>query len=112
MNPLIDEILQVTEGRDGEWFHLSAMVQRVNGEVYFAKWALEAGSVPEPLKQIYLGQECICPDGLGRVVRYSTRKNEFDSIVVETYVRNRSCAWDARNVTLIDPITRKTWKPN
>jgi hypothetical protein len=47
-----------------------------------------------------LGQEAICPDGLGRVTDFS-----FDMpktfIEVASYVNNRSCKWDPRNVTLI-----------
>lgn len=45
-----------------------------------------------------LGQEAICPDGLGRVVAYAT-----DWIQVKTYVKNRECKWGVGNVTLIAP---------
>ncbi len=47
-----------------------------------------------------LGQEAICPDGLGRVVAFS-----LDStggwIQVATYVNNRSCKWDIINVKIV-----------
>jgi hypothetical protein len=43
------------------------------------------------------GQECICPDGLGRV-----EATFIDGRVqVETYIKNRSCSWDRKNVQLV-----------
>lgn len=48
-----------------------------------------------------IGQEAICPDGLGRVTAYNDRfPNE--SIAVSTYVRDRECSWAPHNVILID----------
>ena len=48
-----------------------------------------------------IGQETICPDGLGRVADY---KDDFPHqwIRVDTYVDNRSCQWDVHNVKLIE----------
>ncbi len=46
-----------------------------------------------------MGQEAICPDGLGRVVGFSPGK----FIKVDTYVGNRGCEWAPHNVELIDP---------
>jgi hypothetical protein len=47
-----------------------------------------------------LGQEAVCPDGLGRVVAF-----EFGLphtfIQVDTYVNNRSCKWAPHNVRLV-----------
>jgi hypothetical protein len=49
-----------------------------------------------------IGQEAICPDGLGRVVAF---KSGFPSewIKIDTYVDNRGCEWAPHNVELIDP---------
>lgn len=51
-----------------------------------------------------LGQEAICPDGMGRVIGFG---NEFPDqwIKVSTYVNDRQCKWDPRNVELI-PMPR------
>jgi len=50
-----------------------------------------------------IGQEAICPDGLGRVVGF---RDEFPHqwVKVATYVNDRQCEWDPRNVELI-PIS-------
>jgi len=48
-----------------------------------------------------LGQEAICPDGLGRVADFGYGTTEW--IRVDTYIDNRSCHWAAHNVELIDP---------
>lgn len=49
-----------------------------------------------------IGQEAICPDGLGRVVDFNDRfPNEW--ILVETYINNRGCKWSPKNVELINP---------
>ena len=48
-----------------------------------------------------IGQECICPDGLGRVSDYLSIKNEVQWVKVTTYFENRSCKWDIKNITLI-----------
>jgi len=55
---------------------------------------------------IILGQEAICPDGLGRVVAF---EGKFPSqwIQIETYVNDRGCKWSQSNVKLIDPADRK-----
>lgn len=50
-----------------------------------------------------IGQEAICPDGLGRVSAWQRGAANSLSIQVETYFHNRSCIWDAKNVELIDP---------
>ena len=53
-------------------------------------------------KHPILGQEAICPDGLGRVVEF---KDEFPHqwIKVSTYVNDRQRQWAPTNVELIDP---------
>ena len=50
-----------------------------------------------------LGQEAICPDGLGRVVDYSYNpgSSNIKQIRVATYAHNRECNWDAFNVKLL-----------
>lgn len=47
-----------------------------------------------------IGQEALCPDGLGRVVEYNA-EFPFAFIRVDTYVNNRSCKWAPHNVKLI-----------
>jgi len=53
------------------------------------------------IDKIIIGQECICPDGLGRVVKVTTRVAGNYTIKVNTYINNRSCDWDSCNVTLL-----------
>jgi hypothetical protein len=48
--------------------------------------------------KIIIGQEAICPDGLGRVMEV----NQY-SIKVSTYFNDRQCCWDRNNIELIDP---------
>lgn len=47
-----------------------------------------------------IGQECICPDGLGRVMAF---KNKFPHsyVQVTTYINDRQCKWSLENVELI-----------
>ena len=49
---------------------------------------------PKPI----IGQEAICPDGLGRVVKFDDK-----SITVSTYFKDRQCHWAKHEVELIDP---------
>jgi len=54
-----------------------------------------------PQKPI-IGQEVICPDGLGRVIAFDiTSADRY--IQVSTYVKDRQCRWSPDNVELIDP---------
>lgn len=50
--------------------------------------------------KIIIGQEAICPDGLGRVIAY---KDAFPEqwVQVSTYVNDRQCKWAPHNVQLI-----------
>jgi hypothetical protein len=50
--------------------------------------------------KIILGQEAVCPDGLGRVIAFS---DKFPSIwiQVDTYVNSRACKWAPENVKLV-----------
>lgn len=57
---------------------------------------------------IIIGQECICPDGLGRVVRVIEGVAGSFEIRVKTYMYNRGCNWDSKNVELIDPRNHVT----
>lgn len=51
-------------------------------------------------KHPIIGQEAICPDGLGRVVSFEDNfPNQY--IEVSTYIKDRQCKWDPKNVTLI-----------
>jgi hypothetical protein len=47
-----------------------------------------------------IGQEAVCSDGLGRVRAYEDNF-PIQWIQVDTYINNRSCQWDYRNVKLI-----------
>ena len=44
---------------------------------------------------VVVGQECICPDGLGRISEIHP-----NGVTVETYMHNRSCHWSRDNVIL------------
>lgn len=52
------------------------------------------------MKKPIIGQEAVCPGGLGRVVAFM---DDFPNqwIQVDTYVNNRSCRWDPSNVRLV-----------
>ena len=52
---------------------------------------------------IIIGQEAVCPDGLGRVVKFELWNDKPHTITVKTYIDDRSCDWGAHNVKLIDP---------
>lgn len=54
--------------------------------------------------RIIIGQEAVCPDGLGRVAAYSD-KFPFRWIQVDTYINNRSYKWAPENVRLVPVIT-------
>lgn len=51
---------------------------------------------------IIIGQEAICPDGLGRVIAFNF-DNPNNYIQVSTYINDRQCKWDKNNVELINP---------
>ncbi len=52
-----------------------------------------------------IGQEAVCPNGLGRVIDFKLgHVNSF--IRVRTYVDNRSCEWAPHNVKLISPFSK------
>lgn len=48
--------------------------------------------------EIYIGQEAICPDGLGRISEIKSGDKIVSEIRVETYIKNRGCLWAADNV--------------
>lgn len=52
-------------------------------------------------KKPVIGQEAVCPDGLGRVIAF---KDNFPEqwVQVDTYVQNRSCKWAPHNVQLVE----------
>jgi len=59
------------------------------------------------MEKIIIGQEAICPDGLGRVEAFDlTKLNNW--IKVKTYINNRGCKWDVDNVELISHKQDKT----
>ncbi len=53
-----------------------------------------------------IGQECICPDGVGRVKHFNLNANKCvgNYICVSTYMNNRDCEWAPHNVELLPPI--------
>lgn len=53
------------------------------------------------LSDIVIGQEVICPDGLGRVVAIGKAIAGSCGIKVDTFVNNRGCFWASHNVELI-----------
>ena len=52
------------------------------------------------MRQPIIGQEAICPHGLGRVKAFCF-DSPFKWIQVSTYVDNNDCKWDSDNVTLV-----------
>lgn len=48
-----------------------------------------------------IGQECVCPDGVGRVVEVFDGPAGSMRVHVSTYVNDRGCHWDRQNVRLI-----------
>ena len=48
-----------------------------------------------------IGQEAVCPDGLGRVVSF-TDVFPIQWIQVSTYFNDRQCQWSPENVRLVD----------
>jgi len=56
-------------------------------------------------KHPIIGQEAICPDGLGRVIAFKD-KFPHQSITVSTYVKDRQCEWAPDNVELINPLRK------
>lgn len=46
-----------------------------------------------------IGQEAICPHGLGRVIAYQDKFPEW--IKIATYVNNLECEWSPSNVRLV-----------
>lgn len=55
------------------------------------------------MKDIIIGQEAICPDGLGRVIGVEKGIHDITFIRIDTYYNNRSCEWNPNSVELIDP---------
>lgn len=49
-----------------------------------------------------IGQEAICPDGLGRVIAFNYELPDL-FVQVDTYINNRGCMWAPTNVALIPP---------
>ena len=47
-------------------------------------------------KYYVLGEEVLCPDGVGRVAEVVS--GEGPRIRVDTYINNRSCLWDVQNI--------------
>jgi hypothetical protein len=63
---------------------------------------------PRPFKvRPIIGQEAVCPDGLGRVKAWCDNFPE-QWVQVSTYLDNRDCKWDACNVRLVE--IGPTWK--
>ena len=55
------------------------------------------------LTKIIIGQEVVCPDGLGRVMAFSDEMpNRW--IQITTYINDRQCKWDFHNVKVVNLI--------
>ena len=66
-----------------------------------AKFAVKKIGRDKLKAKIILGQEVICPDGLGRVAAFNfAPPNNW--VQVQTYINDRQCKWDIKNVTLVD----------
>jgi hypothetical protein len=63
--------------------------------------------MPKTLGKIVIGQEAICPDGLGRVSGFCDQYPE-QWIEVSTYYNNSMCHWSPSNVQLIPLPTAET----
>lgn len=53
------------------------------------------------LKRPVIGQECLCPDGVGRVHHVEFWGEEVHRVYVDTYINNVRSGWDRRNVKLL-----------
>lgn len=70
------------------------------------KSAMEKSVTAKVIKEKpIIGQECICPDGLGRVMDYykSDPPHCVQWIKVTTYINDRQRQWEAKDVELINP---------
>lgn len=54
----------------------------------------------EPMNPV-IGQEAVCPDGLGRVNGIEEGAAGSQRIRVRTYINNRDCLWDSKNIRLV-----------
>lgn len=54
---------------------------------------------------IVIGQEAICPDGLGRVREYDIWNIPPRWVVIDTYIKNRACKWNYCNVEILPLIS-------
>ena len=61
------------------------------------------------MEEIIIGQEAICPDGLGRVSEIEFGICDKVNIRIDTYIKNRGCMWASHNVELIDPRNAKPY---
>jgi hypothetical protein len=52
-------------------------------------------------KHPVIGQEAVCPDGLGRVMAYEDRF-PHQWVQVSTYFNDRQCKWAPSNVKLVE----------
>jgi hypothetical protein len=57
-----------------------------------------------------IGQEAICPKGLGRVIDFN-EVFPHQWIQVQTYVKDSSCKWEWANVELIELKIQKGIEP-
>ena len=69
------------------------------------RYTEEEASHIEGCEKPIIGQEAICPDGIGRVADFGDGVANSHWIRVDTYLRNRGCHWDHTDVELI-PIHR------
>ena len=54
-----------------------------------------------PSETPIIGQEAVCPDGLGRVAKIIWLNGVIDRIKIDTYIENRGCEWAPLNVRLV-----------
>jgi len=58
-------------------------------------------------KKPIIGQEAICPDGLGRVSDFCV-VFPHEYVEISIYVRDRRCRWSLDSVELIDPRNKSS----
>ncbi len=56
--------------------------------------------MPREFERPVIGQEAVCPDGLGRVIAFCDRYPQ-QWIQISTYFHDRQCVWDPSNVKLV-----------
>ena len=85
-----------------DWKNLGIISIHPNELIEFAKLVVEDCELKKTkVIKPMLGQEAICPDGLGRITELKYWQGKLYEVRVKTYVDDRSCMWAAHNVELL-----------